>query len=91
MGIFQSLAMKRVGVLHGGHPHILDIAKRIPPSQQLKIARYNELSSNYSSSTAWSEEEERGGGYPCQQALDMIAEGLVAEPLSAIPSLFPRF
>ncbi len=42
MGIFQSLAMKRVGVLHGGHPHILDIAKRIPPSQQLKIARYNE-------------------------------------------------
>ncbi|KAK0478181.1 delta 9-fatty acid desaturase protein [Armillaria novae-zelandiae] len=54
----NSLAMKRVGVLHGGHPHILDIAKRIPPSQQLKVARYNELSPNYASSTAWSEEEE---------------------------------
>ncbi|KAK0232919.1 delta 9-fatty acid desaturase protein [Armillaria fumosa] len=54
----NSLAMKRVGVLHGGHPHILDIAKRIPPSQQLKIARYNELSPNYASSTAWSEEED---------------------------------
>ncbi|PBL01321.1 hypothetical protein ARMGADRAFT_1007324 [Armillaria gallica] len=60
----NSLAMKRVGVLHGGHPHILDIARRIPPSQQLKIARYNELSSNYSSSTAWSEEEELGEGIP---------------------------
>ncbi|PBK77537.1 delta 9-fatty acid desaturase protein [Armillaria solidipes] len=57
------LAMKRVGVLHGGHPHILDIAKRVPPSQRLKIARYNELSSNYASSTAWSDgdEEEQGG------------------------------
>ncbi|KAL1741243.1 hypothetical protein HDZ31DRAFT_67130 [Schizophyllum fasciatum] len=48
------LAMKRVGVLHGGAPHILDMAddKKIPPSQRLKIARYNELSSSGSSSEA---------------------------------------
>ncbi|KAF9009129.1 delta 9-fatty acid desaturase protein [Hymenopellis radicata] len=54
------LAMKRVGVLHGGHPHILDIAKRVPPSQRLKIARYQELgSSNFSgSTTAWSDGED---------------------------------
>lgn len=49
--------MKRVGVLHGGHPHGLD-DKLIPPSQRLKIARYNELSSAYGSSTAYSEGEE---------------------------------
>ncbi len=35
--------MKRVGVLHGGHPHILDIAKRVPPSQRLKIARVQRI------------------------------------------------
>ncbi|KAF8868089.1 delta 9-fatty acid desaturase protein [Mucidula mucida] len=54
------LAMKRVGVLHGGHPHILDITKRVPPSQRLKIARYQELgSSNFSgSTTAWSDGED---------------------------------
>lgn len=34
--------MKRVGILHGGHPHALD-DKLIPPSQRLRIARYNEL------------------------------------------------
>ncbi|KAG7450809.1 uncharacterized protein BT62DRAFT_537092 [Guyanagaster necrorhizus] len=28
----NSLAMKRVGVLHGGHPHVLNIVKRIPQS-----------------------------------------------------------
>lgn len=51
--------MKRVGILHGGHPHILDVAKRVPPSQRLKIARYQELaSSNYESTTAWSEGED---------------------------------
>ncbi|PBK58805.1 hypothetical protein ARMSODRAFT_1027929 [Armillaria solidipes] len=44
------LAMKRVGVLHGRHPHILDIAKRVPPCQRLKITRYNKLSSNYARS-----------------------------------------
>ncbi|RDB25019.1 Acyl-CoA desaturase [Hypsizygus marmoreus] len=36
------LAMKRVGVLHGGHPHALD-DKSIPPSQKLRIAEYSEL------------------------------------------------
>uniref|UniRef100_A0A0W0EV16 Acyl-CoA desaturase n=2 Tax=Moniliophthora roreri TaxID=221103 RepID=A0A0W0EV16_MONRR len=50
------LAMKRVGVLHGGHPHALD-DKTVPPGSRLKIARYNELSSSYSSSTAWSSDE----------------------------------
>ncbi|KAG6868642.1 hypothetical protein C0993_012686 [Termitomyces sp. T159_Od127] len=50
------LAMKRVGVLHGGHPHGLE-DKAIPPSQRLKIARYNELSSPYGSSTAYSDGE----------------------------------
>ncbi|SJK98905.1 uncharacterized protein ARMOST_02181 [Armillaria ostoyae] len=44
------LAMKHIGVLHGRHPHILDIAKRVPPCQQLKITRYNKLSSNYARS-----------------------------------------
>jgi stearoyl-CoA desaturase (Delta-9 desaturase) len=53
----QLLAMKRVGVLHGGHPHALD-DKLIPPAQRLKIARYNELSSGFGSSTAYSESEE---------------------------------
>ncbi|KAF5367474.1 hypothetical protein D9758_003688 [Tetrapyrgos nigripes] len=51
------LAMKRVGVLHGGHPHGLD-DNAIPPSQRLKIARYNELGSGFGSSTAYSESEE---------------------------------
>ncbi|KAK0432097.1 delta 9-fatty acid desaturase protein [Desarmillaria tabescens] len=66
-GAHNSLAMKRIGILHGGHPHILDIAKRIPPSQQLKIARYNELSSNYASSTAWSDEEGSAEGTPVKK------------------------
>ncbi|KAJ7581517.1 hypothetical protein C8J56DRAFT_1102718, partial [Mycena floridula] len=43
------LAMKRVGVLHGGHPHISDDSgkpereKIIPPSQRLRITRFSEL------------------------------------------------
>jgi stearoyl-CoA desaturase (delta-9 desaturase) len=48
--------MKRVGVLHGGAPHGLE-DKMIPPSQRLKIARYNELTSPYNSSTAYSDGE----------------------------------
>lgn len=36
----QLLSMKRVGVLHGGHPHALD-DRHIPPSQRLRISRYN--------------------------------------------------
>lgn len=40
--------MKRVGVLKGGAPHGLE-DKDIPPSQRLKIARYNELGSGFSS------------------------------------------
>ncbi|KAG6820920.1 hypothetical protein H0H93_009694 [Arthromyces matolae] len=50
------LAMKRVGILSGGHPHGLE-DKSIPPSQRLKIARYSELSSPYGSSTAYSDGE----------------------------------
>ncbi|KAJ7670502.1 cytochrome b5-like heme/steroid binding domain-containing protein [Mycena rosella] len=38
------LAMKRVGILHGGIPHVLDDSR--PPSQRLKIVRYNELGSS---------------------------------------------
>ncbi|KAG5350974.1 hypothetical protein C0989_008414 [Termitomyces sp. Mn162] len=53
---YTLLAMKRVGVLHGGHPHGLE-DKAIPPSQRLKIARYTELSSPYGSSTAYSDGE----------------------------------
>jgi len=50
------LAMKRVGVLSGGHPHGLE-DKAIPPSQRLKIARYNELSGSGLSSAAQSDGE----------------------------------
>lgn len=39
------LAMKRVGVLSGGVPHISD-DKLIPPSQRLKIARYSEINAS---------------------------------------------
>lgn len=53
--LFQLLAMKRVGVLHGGFQPGVD-EKSIPPSQRLKIARYNELSP-YNSSTAYSDSE----------------------------------
>ena len=52
----QLLAMKRVGILHGGAPHGTE-DKLVPPSQRLKIARYNELSSAYGSSTAYSDGE----------------------------------
>lgn len=48
--------MKRVGVLHGGAPHGTE-DKLVPPSQRLKIARYNELGSAYGSSTAYSDGE----------------------------------
>ncbi|KAE9393879.1 delta 9-fatty acid desaturase [Gymnopus androsaceus JB14] len=51
------LAMKRVGVLHGGVPHGLDEKRAIPPSQRLRIARYTELLSPGSSS-AYSDGEE---------------------------------
>ncbi|KAJ7233751.1 delta 9-fatty acid desaturase protein [Mycena rebaudengoi] len=54
------LAMKRVGVLHGGIPLAVD-DRAIPPSQRLKIARYAELSSPYGSSTACSDHDEREG------------------------------
>ena len=54
--LLQLLAMKRVGVLHGGMPHGLN-DKVIPPSQRLKIARYNEMTSPYASSTAYSDGE----------------------------------
>ncbi|KAJ7599284.1 delta 9-fatty acid desaturase [Mycena floridula] len=52
------LAMKRVGVLHGGHPHVKDDKDKLqilsfydraahenstPPSQRLRIARFSEL------------------------------------------------
>ncbi|KAF8893954.1 delta 9-fatty acid desaturase protein [Infundibulicybe gibba] len=40
------LAMKRVGVLHGGQPHILD-ERQIPPSQKLRIAEHHELISTH--------------------------------------------
>lgn len=56
MLLFQLLAMKRVGVLHGGMRQGID-DKVVPPSQRLKIARYNELSSQYGSSTAYSDGE----------------------------------
>lgn len=48
--------MKRVGVLHGGAPHGLE-DKTIPPSQRLRIARYNELSASGYSSAALSDGE----------------------------------
>lgn len=34
--------MKRVGILHGGHPHGLDDTQ-IPPAQRLRIAKYSEM------------------------------------------------
>jgi stearoyl-CoA desaturase (delta-9 desaturase) len=51
------LSMKRVGVLHGGSQHGVN-EKSIPPSQRLRIARYNELSgSPYNSGTGYSDSE----------------------------------
>lgn len=40
--------MKRVGVLSGGAPHGTE-EKTVPPSQRLRIARYSEIGSAYSS------------------------------------------
>ncbi|KAF7323842.1 Acyl-CoA desaturase [Mycena kentingensis (nom. inval.)] len=54
------LAMKRVGVLHGGLPQGIE-EKVIPPSQRLRVARYAELSSPYNSSTAYSDNDEKDG------------------------------
>ncbi|KAJ6486729.1 delta 9-fatty acid desaturase protein [Mycena sanguinolenta] len=54
------LAMKRVGVLHGGIPQGVD-EKLIPPSQRLKIARYAELSSPNASSAAYSDHDHDEG------------------------------
>lgn len=51
----QLLAMKRVGVLHGGMAPGED--KVVPPSQRLRIARFNEFGSPYASSTAASDGE----------------------------------
>lgn len=34
--------MRRVGILHGGVPHITE-EKYIPPSQLLRVAHVNEL------------------------------------------------
>ena len=57
IGMEQLLAMKRVGILSGGHPLGVE-DKAVPPSQRLKIARYNELSgSPYASSAAYSDGE----------------------------------
>ncbi|KZT10376.1 delta 9-fatty acid desaturase protein [Laetiporus sulphureus 93-53] len=50
------LSMMRVGVLIGGTQHGLD-DKNIPPSQRLRIARYNELGSGNASSTAVEDSE----------------------------------
>lgn len=55
----QLLAMKRVGVLHGGMPHGSE-EKAIPPSQRLRITRYSETGSPYASS-ALSQTEDEGG------------------------------
>ena len=41
--VSQLLAMRRVGILHGGVPHITE-EKYIPPSQLLRVAHVNELS-----------------------------------------------
>ena len=38
----QLLSMMRVGVLHGGMPHALE-EKAIPPSQHLRVTRFNEM------------------------------------------------
>lgn len=43
--------MKRVAVLRGGQPHGSE-ELAIPPSQKLRIARYNEMTSPYSSTAA---------------------------------------
>ncbi|KAL0569747.1 stearoyl-CoA 9-desaturase [Marasmius crinis-equi] len=53
------LAMKRVGILNGGHPHALD-DKTVPPASRLKIAKYAELNStaSYGSTTACSDSED---------------------------------
>jgi len=51
------LAMKRVGVLHGGMALGIE-DKAIPPSQKLRIARYNEMGSGYGSSAV----EQSDGG-----------------------------
>jgi stearoyl-CoA desaturase (delta-9 desaturase) len=47
--------MKRVGILHGGHPQALD-EKKIPPALRLRIARYGEMGNL--SSSAFSDDGE---------------------------------
>ncbi|KAJ7199680.1 delta 9-fatty acid desaturase protein [Mycena pura] len=54
------LAMKRVGVLHGGIPRAVD-DRVVPPSQRLRVVRYAELGSAYSSSTACSDQDDKEG------------------------------
>ena len=52
--------MKRVGVLHGGMAHGSE-DKAIPPSQRLRIARYNEMTGSPYASSALSQTEDEGG------------------------------
>ncbi|KII86799.1 hypothetical protein PLICRDRAFT_665329 [Plicaturopsis crispa FD-325 SS-3] len=55
------LAMLRVGILCGGHPHALDDRavmdeRAVPPSEKLRITRFDEVSGSSSSSSAISSE-----------------------------------
>ncbi len=47
--------MKRVGILDGGHPHILDIAKLVPPGELMRVVKFGET---FPPSGSWAEGEE---------------------------------
>ncbi|PBK70956.1 delta 9-fatty acid desaturase [Armillaria solidipes] len=49
------LSMKRVGILDGGHPHILDIAKLVPPGELMRVVKFGET---FPPSGSWAEGEE---------------------------------